>query len=97
MFGKSSHKFEINYIFKNDPRHHIIESDEEGMSQGSAARHLLELHNGDAENSLVMHDADAGEAKILEQAEVIGITDIRVTKLVHDNEPGTTPGHYQQP
>ncbi len=52
---------------------------------------------GDAENSLVMPEADADEGKVLEQAEVIGITDIRVTKLVHEHEPGTTPGHYQQP
>lgn len=97
MFGKSSHKFEVNYIFKNDPRHHIIESEDERMSQASAARHLIELHNGNAENSLVMPDAGAEEAKVLEQAEVIGISDIRVTKLVHEHEPGTTPGHYQQP
>jgi hypothetical protein len=99
MFDKSSHKFEINYIFQNDPRVQIVESDEDRMSQGSAARHLIELHNGDAENSLVMPDADADadEAKILEQAEVIGITDIRVTKLIREHKPGTTPGHYQQP
>jgi hypothetical protein len=97
MFGKSSHKFEVNYIFQNDPRNQIIESEEERMSQASAARHLIELHNGDAENSLVMPDADAGEDRVLEQAEVIGITDIRVTKLLHDHDSDKTPGHYQQP
>jgi len=97
MFDKSSHKFEVNYIFQNDPRNQIIESEDDRMSQASAARHLIELHNGDAENSLVMPEAEADEGKILEQAEVIGITDIRVTKLVHDHEKGTTPGHYQQP
>ena len=97
MFGKSSHKFEVNYIFNNDPRVQIIESDEDRMSQASAARHLIELHNGDAENSLVMPEAGADEGQVLEQAAVIGITDIRVTKLVHEHEPGTTPGHYQQP
>lgn len=97
MFGHSSHKFEINYIFQNDPRAHVIESEDDHMSQASAARHIIELHNGDAENSLVMPDADADEGRILEQAEVIGITDIRVTKLVHEHEPGTTPGHHQQP
>lgn len=97
MFDKSSHKFEVNYIFQNDPRNQIIESEDERMSQASAARHLIELHNGDAENSLVMPDATADEGKVLEQAEVIGITDIRVTKLVHEHDSGTTPGHYQQP
>ncbi len=97
MFGKSTHKFEINYLFQNEPHNHLIDSEEERMSQASAARHLIELHNGDAENSLVMPETGADEGKILEQAEVIGITDIRVTKLVHEHEPGTTPGHYQQP
>jgi hypothetical protein len=97
MFDKSSHRFEVNYIFQNDPRAQIIESDEERMSQGSAARHLIELHNGDAENSLVMPDAEADEGKLLEQAEVMGITDIRVTKLLHEHDSGNTPGHYQQP
>ncbi|MCQ4312536.1 hypothetical protein NAV33_11590 [Pseudomonas stutzeri] len=97
MFDKPSHKFEVNYIFQNDPRVQIIESGEDRMSQGRAARHLIELHNGDAENSLVMPDADADEGKLLEQAEVMGITDIRVTKLIHEHKPGTTPGHYQQP
>lgn len=97
MFGKSPHKFEVNYIFQNDPRVQIIESEEDRMSQGSAARRLIELHNGDAENSLVMPEAGADEAKLLEQAEVIGISDIRVTKLIREHKPGTTPGHYQQP
>lgn len=26
-----------------------------------------------------------------------GITDVQVTKIKHEHEPGTTPGHYQQP
>lgn len=34
MFGKSSHTFEINYIFQNDPRVQIIESEEDRMSHG---------------------------------------------------------------
>nr|MBF0683192.1 hypothetical protein [Pseudomonas sp.] len=98
MFGnKTSHKFEVNYIFHNDPRAQVIESEDDSLSQGNAARHLIEHHNADAENSLVMPDAEAGEEELLRQAEVVGITDIRVTKLVHEHEPGTTPGHYQQP
>lgn len=97
MFGKSSHRFEVNYIFQNDPRNQIIESEEDRMSQASAARHLIELHNGDAENNLVMPEADASDDKVLEQAEVIGISDIRVTKLLHEHDSDKTPGHYQQP
>lgn len=97
MFDKPTHTFELNYLFQNEPRNHLVDSEHERMSQASAARHLIELHNGDAENSLVMPEAGADEGKILEQAEVIGITDIRVSKLVHEHEPGTTPGHHQQP
>lgn len=98
MLGnKASHKFEVNYIFQNDPRAQIIESDEDSLSQGDAARRLIEHHNADAENSLVMPDAQADETELLRQAEVVGITDIRVTRLIHEHESGTTPGHYQQP
>lgn len=43
-----------------------------------------------------MPKADADEAQLLEQAEVMGITDIRVTR-VHKHEKGDTPGHYKQP
>ncbi|MFX1709128.1 hypothetical protein [Stutzerimonas stutzeri] len=98
MFGKSSHTFEINYIYQNDPRAETYDADVDvdSLSQGEAARHLIQLHNADAENSLVMPKADADEAQLLEQAEVMGITDIRVTR-VHKHEKGDTPGHYKQP
>ncbi len=96
MFGKSSHTFEINYIYQNDPRAETYDAGVDSLSQGEAARHLIQLHNADAENSLVMPKADADEAQLLEQAEVMGITDIRVTR-VHKHEKGDTPGHYKQP
>ena len=85
MFGKSSHTFEINYIYQNDPRAETYDADVDSLSQGEAAWHLIQLHN-----------ADADEAQLLEQAEVMGITDIRVTR-VHKHEKGDTPGHYKQP
>ncbi len=94
MFGKSSHTFEINYIYQNDPR--AATYDVDSLSQGEAARHLIELHNADAENSLVMPKADADEAQLLEQAEVLGITDIRVTR-VPKQDKGETPAHHKQP
>ncbi|MCW3149546.1 hypothetical protein N8H22_13155 [Stutzerimonas stutzeri] len=92
MFGKP-HRFEVNYIYQNDPRAEIVEAETERLSQADAARHLIQLHNADAENSLIMPNADADEAQLREQAEVLGITDIRVTRLIHEHEPG----HYQQP
>lgn len=96
MFDKPSHTFEINYIYQNDPRAETYDVDADSLSQGEAARHLIELHNGDAENSLVMPKAGADEAQLLEQAEVMGITDIRVTR-VPKQERGETPAHYKQP
>ncbi|HCG37693.1 MAG TPA: hypothetical protein DEW09_01225 [Pseudomonas sp.] len=96
MFDKPSHTFEINYIYQNDPRAETYDVDAVSLSQGEAARHLIELHNGDAENSLVMPKAGADEAQLLEQAEVMGITDIRVTR-VRKQEKGETPAHYKQP
>src|SRR5690606_1901826 len=83
MLGnRPPHKFEVNYIFQNDPRAQIIEADEESLSQGEAARRLIEHHTADAENSLVMPDVQADETELLRQAEVVGITDIRITRLV---------------
>lgn len=96
MFDKPSHTFEINYIYQNDPRAETYDVDADSLSQGEAARHLIELHNGDAQNSLVMPKAGADEAQLLEQAEVMGITDIRVTR-VRKQEKGETPAHYKQP
>ncbi len=96
MFDKPSHTFEINYIYQNDPRAETYDVDADSLSQGEAARHLIELHNGDAENSLVMPKAGADEAQLLEQAEVMGIIDIRVTR-VRKQEKGETPAHYKQP
>ncbi len=96
MFEKPSHTFEINYIYQNDPRAETYDVDADSLSQGEAARHLIKLHNGDAENSLVMPKAGADEAQLLEQAEVMGITDIRVTRVLKQ-EKGETPAHYKQP
>ncbi|VVO58196.1 hypothetical protein PS858_00638 [Pseudomonas fluorescens] len=40
--------------------------------------HLLQLHFGDGENSLIMPNADATPAQVLEQAERVGLTQIHV-------------------
>lgn len=97
MFGNATRTFEVNYIYQNDPRAQIIESQDESLSNTAAAAHLIRLHHADAENGLVMPDADAAGEELLKQAEILGITDIRVTRLVHEHVPGTTPGHHQQP
>lgn len=97
MSDAKARRFEVNYIYQNDPRAEVFDSEEDSLSQAGAARRLIELHQGDAENSLAMPAADATDEEVLEQARVLGISDIRITRLVHEHEPGTTPGHYQQP
>ncbi|WP_409212660.1 hypothetical protein [Pseudomonas fluorescens] len=56
----------------------MLELKEQQLSEHEAAMHLLELHLGDAENGLMMPTADSTPEQILEQAERVGITDIKV-------------------
>lgn len=71
-------QFTLNYRFHNQPRSHELELEQSQLSEGEAARHLIELHHADAENSLLMPAADATEDELLAQAEVLAISDIRV-------------------
>lgn len=71
-------QFTIHYRFEAEPRSYAIDTGNAQLSQAQAVRHLIELHHGDAENSLLMPDAEASEAEVLEQAEVLKITDVQV-------------------
>ncbi|WP_339490273.1 hypothetical protein [Pseudomonas sp. EL_65y_Pfl2_R95] len=71
-------QFTVNYHFNNEARSHELDLEQSQLSEGDAARHLIELHHADAENSLLMPAADASEDELLAQAEVLAITDIRV-------------------
>ncbi|CAH0152886.1 MULTISPECIES: hypothetical protein [Pseudomonas] len=70
--------YHIEYRFNGEPRTYLLELKEAQLVEHDAAMHLLELHLGDAENSLVMPTADSTPEQILEQAERVGITHIRV-------------------
>lgn len=70
--------YHIEYRFNGEPRTYLLELKEAQLVEHDAAMHLLELHLGDAENSLVMPTADSTAEQILEQAERVGITHIRV-------------------
>lgn len=72
------HTYHIEYRFNGEPRTYLLELKETQLADHDAAMHLLELHLGDAENSLVMPTADSTPEQILEQAERVGLTDIRV-------------------
>lgn len=70
--------FTIHYRFHNEPRRHELELDQR-PDPGKAAMHLLVLHFADAENSLVMPPADASAEEVVQQAELLGISDIRLS------------------
>ncbi|WCD79995.1 hypothetical protein [Pseudomonas sp. TUM22785] len=72
------HTFTLHYRFHNEPRHHALELDRR-PAPGEAAMHLLVLHFADAENSLLMPPADATEEEVIQQAELLGISDIRLS------------------
>lgn len=72
------HNFVLKYLFNGQPRSHDLEIKEVRLAEHEAARHLLELHYGDAENGLIMPSADETPEQILEQAELVGITQIEV-------------------
>lgn len=72
--------YTIHYRFEAQPRTHTLDLNQPQLSQADAIRHLIELHHGDAENSLLMPDAQASEAEVLEKAEVLGIADVTVAE-----------------
>ncbi len=69
---------EIHYLFHGEPRTKTFDAPGDACSPGQAARHLIEVHFADAENSLAMPGADDSEAQLLEHAEVLGISAIRL-------------------
>lgn len=85
----SQHRFEINYLYRDELHSRIVESDAGHLDAHLAALRLIALHHADAENSLLMPAADASPEAILEQAKILGISGIRVNKLPRP--------HKQQP
>ncbi|KQN48680.1 hypothetical protein ASE98_04645 [Pseudomonas sp. Leaf48] len=71
-------KFVLQYLFNGEPRTHVLELKQTRLPLHEAAMHLLELHFGDGENSLMMPNADATPREVLEQAERVGVTQIKV-------------------
>jgi hypothetical protein len=79
--AEAGHVFRIDYLLKHEPHHHDLQLADTRMSTPEAALHLLMLHFGDGENSLLMPNAEASAEQVLAQAAVMGITDVRVRKL----------------
>ena len=72
------HTYLLKYLFNGEPREHQLKLKQPQLANHEAAKHLLELHYGDAENSLLMPTADSTPQEILAQAEQLGITQIQV-------------------
>jgi hypothetical protein len=70
--------FKIEYLYDGEPRTHQFELKQAQLPAQEAAMHLLQLHFGDGENSLIMPTADATPEEILEQAKLVGLTHITV-------------------
>lgn len=73
------HTFTLEYLFQDKPRTYQLALKQPDLPPHEAALHLLQLHFGDGENSLLMPDAEATPAQILDQAGLLGITGIRVS------------------
>lgn len=78
------HTYTIEYRFNGEARTHSFELSQPDLPVQEAAMHLLQLHFGDGENSLIMPNADATPAEVLEQAELLGLTDIEVVARAND-------------
>jgi len=74
------HTYTVHYLFNDEPRTHEFELKQTELTVHEAAMHVLQLHFGDNENSLVMPNADATPEETLEQAEVVGISNVQVVK-----------------
>jgi hypothetical protein len=70
--------YTVEYLFDGKPRTHQFELKQPQLPVHEAAMHLLQLHFGDAENSLIMPTADATPEEVLEQAGLVGLTQIQV-------------------
>lgn len=71
-------EYTLNYRFNDEPRTHVFEFKQPELAVHEAALHLLALHFGDAENGLILPPADATPEQVLEQARVVGISQIRI-------------------
>ncbi|UXH38159.1 hypothetical protein [Pseudomonas promysalinigenes] len=70
--------YTVRYCHDGQPSTHTFDLKQPRLPAHEAALHVMLLHFGDGENSLVMPPADASPEQILEQAEVLGFSDIQV-------------------
>lgn len=71
-------QYTLQYRFNGESSEYMLELKQDQLPVHEAAMHLLQLHFGDGENSLLMPSADATAQEVLAQAEQLGLTGIRV-------------------
>jgi len=72
------HTYTVRYLLNGQATSHTFELKQPNLALHEAALHLMVLHFGDGENSLVMPPADATPLQILAQAEVLGLSQIQL-------------------
>jgi hypothetical protein len=76
----SSDALQIDYLFDREPRRLTLDGASPPLTVAQATLHVLQLHFGDSENSLLMPAADASAEQIQAQAAVVGISEVRVRR-----------------
>jgi hypothetical protein len=68
------YRHRVSYLYNEQPRQQELEYEHDQLPVEVAALRLLEIHYGDAENSLLMPAADASPQEVMDQAQLMGIT-----------------------
>lgn len=68
----------VRYRFKGEPRNWAPTAQTE-LHLHDVVMHLLQLHYGDGENSLIMPTAEDTDEQVLEQAARVGLTHIQLS------------------
>ncbi len=68
----------IVYRLAEEPKSYRLELDQGKLGRHEAAMHLILLHFGDSENSLVLPAADSSPDEIMAQADLLGLSQISV-------------------
>ncbi|MBP2082664.1 MULTISPECIES: hypothetical protein [Pseudomonas] len=72
------HAYTVRYLINGQSATHTFELKQPKLALHEAALHLMVLHFGDGENSLVMPPADATPQQVLAQAQVLGLSQIHL-------------------
>jgi len=72
------YRHRVSYLYNGQPRNLELEYEQPQLPPEVAALRLLEIHYGDAENSLLMPAADDSPQDVMDQAQLMGITMIEI-------------------